>query len=295
MEIPKDVKTKTNLRPTKKKNKKVRKIEQPELEDGEDSLQEKPAKSPSPEKSQASKHMDSTERLTGLAKGGSRRGYLEADSTKLARVQDNRRREREEQEARRSQMEVDRVIREEEDGRRKKDEEERREAAETKWKLWEERWKKCGDRGDSFQCRDRGDSFQCGDRGDSFQADSDLFAEVEQDPILEKVTVGAEPLDRSKSANSEDNSIAKEHTPELISDRLNSMKSNSQSSTLSLPEFSSIDLANIYTELYDGPELTSNFVMNALHHDAYDEGVHARLQVLNVVIEENGYQLEINT
>ena len=34
--------------------------------------------------------------------------------------------------------------------------------------------------------------------------------------------------------------------------------------------------------------------MNALNHDVYDEGVHARLQVLNVVIEENGYQLEIN-
>ena len=187
IEIPKGVKTKSNLRPTKKTNRKVRKIEQPELEDGEDSLQEKPAESPSPEKSQSSKHMDSTERLTGLAKGGSRRGYLEADSTKLARVQDNRRREREEQEARRSQMEVDRVIRVEEDGRRKKDKEERREAAETKWKLWEERWKKCGDRGDSFQCRDRGDSFQCrdrgdsfqcGDRGDSIQADSDLFADL---------------------------------------------------------------------------------------------------------------------
>ena len=188
---------------------------------------------------------------------------MEADSAALARKQDSRMRETEEREAERARLEIDRVIREEEDGQRKKDEEEQREEDKTRRKLLED--------------------------------DGDLLAELEQDLILGEVTLGGDPLDCYKSANSETNSIAKEHAPELISDRYNSIKSDSQSSTLSLPEISGIDLANIHPEeLYDGPELTSNFVMNALNHDVYDEGVHARLQVLNVVIEENGYQLEIN-
>merc|ERR1711989_239510 len=73
---------------------------------------------------QVEEHMEITERLTELAKGGSRKSYLEMENAALARVQESRRavREREERERRKAQAEVDRVIREEEDGRKKKDE-----------------------------------------------------------------------------------------------------------------------------------------------------------------------------
>merc|ERR1719237_1715578 len=119
--------------------------------------------------------MEITERLTELAKGGSRKSYLEMENAALARVQESRRavREREERERRKAQAEVDRVIREEEDGRKKKDEEEKKEAAEARRKLREERMEE--------RMKKRGDSFQ----------DEDLFGDLDSgDPILEQVTVG---------------------------------------------------------------------------------------------------------